>query len=872
MQKKFTFVGLLILAMCAACFSPANAAYKQFSAEQLRTLVPSSTRIVESLTGGWERSEDESKWERAWLPRSESHVERVVYRRALKIDRAMVHSRVWQLYFLGADYLVEVYINNQFVGRYFGGMTPFMVRIPDRMLYNSNNEIKLIALPAGGASQKAREQRLQGNRLSIGVIREVLLVGSPQAFVSDVKYNTNFSGDLNSCNVNARINISAGKLEQMKASDQVIPDSIAMDNNPNASGEFIVEATIRNKSTGIVIATSDAQGVKLDNERTLTRRFNFSATGYALWSPTNPELYELHVRLSRGGAIVDEYSQNIAFRSVAVRNVGAESKIFLNGAPFELKGVSYVEDHASTGSSVTAKRMEDDIRHIKTLGANVLRFLFAPPHPYFMSLCDKYGVFALVELPLHEIPSGFVKFDEIKVNVENSARQYIAQYDSYPSLLAYGIGEGLDERDDYNVKFMGDLAKYIKANSEKLTYKILPFGMPKVHAEGFDFIGLREVSKRLSFDDYRAELLRLRGKLPNTPVFLAFGAIVQPNNHNGYSDPLSVEYQAYRILNLYRVGKNNGAAGSIINTFNDYPLENPLLMADNEDHYSGARGLVDRYRQRRLSFATLQALFNGEKEPILNAGSYSEQTPVSFIMIGLAITIGLIFMINRFRRFREYMFRSLLRPYNFYADIRDQRIMSSVQSFILGLVVSFTCGLFLASIMYFMRNSEVAQYFYMMLLPSADLQDLLYRIVWMPEVNLALIATSCMLLQFFVAWIIRIFAFFLRAKVYFIDALTMVIWSAIPFLILLPFSIVLVRLLVITPGALVFFMILFFAVLVWSALRILRSASVVFDINPSKIYVTGVIIAIVMIGVPLGIYHIKYSIFNFAEYFFKVVF
>ena len=57
-------------------------------------------------------------------------------------------------------------------------------------------------------------------------------------------------------------------------------------------------------------------------------------------------------------------------------------------------------------------------------------------------------------------------------------------------------------------------------------------------------------------------------------------------------------------------------------------------------------------------------------------GSKKADAPMIFIVFGIVLAILMGILVNSGRKFREDASRALLRPYNFYADIRDQRIIS----------------------------------------------------------------------------------------------------------------------------------------------------------------------------------------------------
>jgi hypothetical protein len=295
------------------------------------------------------------------------------------------------------------------------------------------------------------------------------------------------------------------------------------------------------------------------------------------------------------------------------------------------------------------------------------------------------------------------------------------------------------------------------------------------------------------------------------------------------------------------------------------------MIVNNQNLYLCSAGLVDIFGKRRLSFKTAKALFNNEKEPLMNSGSYSESTPVSFIVIGLLFTIFIVFYINRYKRFKEYFIRAFIRPYNFFADIRDQRIISNLQSIILAFILALTIALYLSSAIYFYRTDTITQLILILLIPTRFLQEFFFTIVWSPEL-LLLTITLIIFAQFFIiAAFIRLFALFVRARIFYKDTLTIVIWSALPIVILLPFSVIIIKLLMFSPALtwVVFIVLAVFAV--WIIVRILKAVGIVFDTHLTKTYVIGLaVILILLIGL-ISIYQFQYSIFYYTEYIFQTL-
>jgi len=508
---------------------------------------------------------------------------------------------------------------------------------------------------------------------------------------------------------------------------------------------------------------------------------------------------------------------------------------------------------------------------MKTLGANVIRYKYTLPNPIFVKLCNKHGLFIFVDMPLYDVPVTLIKSDEIKVRMKNIADRVVNSYGNDPSVIAWGLYEGVQENTKEVIDFDRFLLPKLRNVSSNLIYKSVLLSSPTVNTNGYDFIVLRQIGRKMPYQKIKNNLAGLLAQIKNQPVIFNYGMVIQPDNHNGYSDPFSIESQSNYIFNLFYLAKSFNLAGSIIWSYNDYQLNNPLLIVNNYNKYNCNSGLFNRYRQQRLAYRDLQALFNNEKDPLFYAGSNTQATPISFIIYALAIGIILIFLINRFKRFREYFFRSLLRPYNFYADIRDQRIMSTVQTYILGLVISLTFGIILSSILYFYRSSTVAQYILMFVFPIKDVQEFLFKLIWEPALLVLVLGLLFFVKIFILSFIIKLSSLFVRSKIFFNDSFTIAIWSGTPILILLPISLFLYKLLVVLPSSMWAIFIISVLLFLWVFFRLLRAIAVVFDVQNLRVYVIGIVTTILFATLVVSFFQVKLSIFSYAQYLFNVL-
>ena len=859
--KLFVFMALSILMISPALISSTQGAVR-YSDENLYKLFPSTTRQIIELSGNWDKSIDENTWTTVSLPFTDDNKERVVFKKNLNIDPSMVKKYSWSLHFLGINEQVEVYLNNQLLGKYFGAMTPFNVNIHQNLITGRQNVLQLVVTPADNYSELIKNKNIYFKQNSIGVLREIFLVGTPQIWIKDISYRTNVNSDFTSASIQSKVNISSGQLAGLNVlSNDSVKKQLA------GRTAVSVQASLYSSGDNLLIADAPAQDITMENERSSVMNFNFNISNPNLWSPESPKLYYIKVKVLSNGAVLDEYSQSLGIRTVkSIDKNGASGAVTLNGKPFVIKGIDYVEDHYASGASLSPYRMEQDIILMKTLGVNLIRFKYSVPHPYLAYLCDKYGMMFTVDVPLYNVPSNFFDIYEIKSRMKNLVERITANYNAYPSTFGYCISEGLIEGSSSD-NVLEELTHRFKSNTDKLLIKSVLLGSQHFSTSKIDIINVVDNRKYLPYEVLNNQIRSIVSKANGKPITINFGFPIQINNSNGYSDPLSIEAQRNYMLHNANLVNNNSLAGLIFWAFNDYAINNPLLTVNNPEQNVATVGLFNRGRQQRLSYSTLQAIYTSQEEqPLLTAGSYTESVPLVYIVGVLLLIIVLFTFTQRFKRFREYLMRSLLRPYNFYADIRDQRIISIGQTFLLALMVALSLGLYLSAILYYLRTSDIAQQVIMSFVPFDSLLPGLFKFIWQP-IWMSLIIASLYLLKVFVlAGIIRIISLFVKSRIYYTDTLTIVVWSSVPLLILLPFSLFIIKMLFLFPYLTLAVLILTAILFIWVIFRMIKSTTVVFDIRPIIAYSVGGAIIVMFLTAYIMFLNSSNSIFSYMNY------
>ncbi|HEY1023187.1 MAG TPA: glycoside hydrolase family 2 TIM barrel-domain containing protein, partial [Flavisolibacter sp.] len=126
------------------------------------------------------------------------------------------------------------------------------------------------------------------------------------------------------------------------------------------------------------------------------------------WSAEIPYLYTLYITLKdKRGEVLEVIPTRVGFRSVEIEN----NNFLVNGKRVFLKGVNRHEHNATQGHTLTKEDMRMDLEMMKKLNVNAVRHSHYPPDPYWMELCDEYGLYVVDE-----------------ANIESHGRYYDLEY------------------------------------------------------------------------------------------------------------------------------------------------------------------------------------------------------------------------------------------------------------------------------------------------------------------------------------------------------------------------------------------------------------------------------------------------------------
>ena len=124
--------------------------------------------------------------------------------------------------------------------------------------------------------------------------------------------------------------------------------------------------------------------------------FTFTVEHPALWSAEQPNLYEAEIALLNEGALVERTGMKVGLRKFELK----DRQMLLNGKRIVFKGVNRHEWSCRTGRTVSREEMLWDVKNLKAHNVNAVRTSHYPDDPYFLQLCDEYGLYVIGETNL----------------------------------------------------------------------------------------------------------------------------------------------------------------------------------------------------------------------------------------------------------------------------------------------------------------------------------------------------------------------------------------------------------------------------------------------------------------------------------------
>jgi len=381
------------------------------------------------LNSGWQFALDKTEltsqdWRNINLPHTwndkDAFDEIKGYKRGVGIYKRQIffsdkkEGLIHYLHFNGVNQEADVYINDQHIGNHKGGYTAFNFDITRYIRYNSYN---LIEVKVDNSHNENIPPLDADFTFYGGIYRTVNLISVPKLHfsISDFASEGFFVNYYNVSDKTAGVEIS-----------------LKIDNKSIINARSYVEITLSDANHTILEKNSEKIQLKANSTRDLKVKLP-EIKNPILWSPENPYLYKLHMVLKdKNGKVLDTKFSDVGFRWVTL---DSEKGLFLNGKPYKLIGVNRHQDYEGFGNAVPMHLQENDIKLIKEMGANFIRFAHYPHAQELYKMCDKLGILVWTEIPVVNKITDTEEFFQTSLDMQI---EHIKQYYNYPSVIMFG--------------------------------------------------------------------------------------------------------------------------------------------------------------------------------------------------------------------------------------------------------------------------------------------------------------------------------------------------------------------------------------------------------------------------------------------------
>ncbi len=331
-----------------------------YAAEPAETAGGTRSRI--DLNGQWERRVGGELYDLVQVPSSLRPSGFYELSREFLVPELSSHQRA-VLHFDAITYFARVSVNGQELGT-MGPYVPYEFDCT-RQCKKGNNTIQVAIAdltpdPSGAGKDELALGVNPGWEAYGGIIRDVYLEIRPATLIDNVRFGYKLNADYSLAACRAQVMVSS--LGESAGDVEVILFR---------GGSEVARAQ---KAASFASGASETE-------------LEFNIKSPVLWSPEEPNLYELRARLQSDHG-EDDWRCRTGFREVITRG----PDFLLNGKRLVLNGVCRHDMWKEQGFTLTRQQMQMDMRMIKTLGANFIRQVHYPHHRYLVELADEYGL------------------------------------------------------------------------------------------------------------------------------------------------------------------------------------------------------------------------------------------------------------------------------------------------------------------------------------------------------------------------------------------------------------------------------------------------------------------------------------------------
>ncbi|MDQ1257525.1 MAG: beta-galactosidase, partial [Candidatus Hydrogenedentes bacterium] len=260
-----------------------------------------------------------------------------------------------------------------------------------------------------------------------GIHREVYLFATPKVHIRDFFVRTPFDA------------IDRTDRTDQSDCDATLLVTAKVRNYTQAANEVRVEADLLDRDGRAVLTEPLDAGVAVDADGESVLELSAAVANPWKWSAEQPNLYTLLLTL-RGtdGTVIEVERCRVGFRQVERKN----GQLHVNGVALRIQGVNRHDHDPDTGKVVTPESMRRDIVTMKRFNINAVRTSHYPNNPYWLDLCDEYGLYVFDEADIesHTFWDQFTKDPAWELAFVDRVQRMVERDKNHPAIITWSLG------------------------------------------------------------------------------------------------------------------------------------------------------------------------------------------------------------------------------------------------------------------------------------------------------------------------------------------------------------------------------------------------------------------------------------------------
>ena len=466
------------------------------------------------------------------------------------------------LYFGAVNYEAIAYLNGKILGIHEGGFTAFNYDVTD--IINDGENFVIVKVDNKRKKENVPTQIFDWWNYG-GITRDVYIVETDDVYIENYKFDLDKATKNQiyfSINLNKK---SAGQSVEISIPELKIRQSFTSDRNGVIAGKL-------------------------------------TAKNLTLWSPENPKLYDIALKLG-ASTLKDE----IGFRTIETQG----KKILLNGKPIFLRGISIHEEKTNGGGRANctedAKKL---LSMAKELGCNFVRLAHYPHNEYMVREAEHQGILVWSEIPVYW--TIYWKNAGTLLNAKRQLSDMIARDQNRANVIIWSIANETPHGNDRE-KFLSQLASHARSLDST---RLISMAMEVLSAANYHNKLQDNMNKYvdvISFNQYIGwyrdvkDAPKMTWEIPyDKPVIVSeFGGGAKYGYHGAVNQRWTEEFQE----NLYKenvamLDKIDGLAGTTPWILKDF--RSPRRVLDGIQDYYNRKGLFSDKGEKKKAFFVLK--------------------------------------------------------------------------------------------------------------------------------------------------------------------------------------------------------------------------------------------------------------------------